>query len=77
MHTYAEIAISDDGKTAALIQNGKTLTATIASSTNPDLKFKVAQTTQTEIENPNKGVSVLAIDVPASDEEQSLEVEFK
>ena len=77
MHTNAEIAISDDGKTATLTQNGKTLAAKIANSTNPDLKFKVAQTTQTEIENPNKGVSVLAIDVPASDEEQELEVEFK
>ena len=77
MHTYAQIAISDDGKTATLTQNGKTLTATIASSTNPDLKFKVAPTTQTEIENPNTGVSVLAIDVPASDEEQTLEIEFK
>ena len=77
MHTYAQIAISDDGKTATLTQNAKTLTATIASSTNPDLKFKVASTTQTEAENPNKGVSVLAIDVPASDEEQTLEVEFK
>ena len=77
MHTYAQIAISDDGKTATLTQNGKTLTATIASSTNPDLQFKVAATTQTEIENPNTGVSVLAIDVPAFDEEQALEVEFK
>lgn len=77
MHTNAEIAISDDGKTATLTQNGKALTATIASSTNPDLKFKVAPTTQSKAENPNKGVSVLAIDVPASDEEQTLEVEFK
>ncbi len=77
MHTYAQIAISDDGKTATLTQNGKALTAAIAASTNADLKFKVAPTTQSKAENPNKGVSVLTIDVPATDEEQELEVEFK
>ncbi|MBQ9456849.1 MAG: heparinase II/III family protein [Thermoguttaceae bacterium] len=76
MHTQAAIELADNGKTAILTKEGKTLRAQIASSTNPDVQFQVAQTTQTPDENPNKGIFVLKIDVPALDEVQELVVEF-
>lgn len=79
-HTYAEIAISDDGKSVILSQKAgnkrKTLRVLLAESTNSDAHFEIRTTTQGPDENPNKNVQRLVICVPVTNSEQILKVRF-
>ena len=66
MHTKADVSISEDGKTATLTLNGKTLLVKLFDENGSDLKFatmaaKPYDTELTEGENINEGVTKLYI----------------
>lgn len=66
MHTRADVAISEDGKTAVLTQNGETLLVKLFDENGSDLKFaameaKPYDAERLDGENANEGVTKLYI----------------
>lgn len=76
IHTPAEIEMESSGKTAILKKEGKAVCFRILNPTPESARFSVHKTTQSEVENPNIGISVLAIELPLTENVQTIKVEI-
>lgn len=82
-HTNGTTSISSDGKTATIELNGKTLLAELRSPSDATFGTAAAERTSTlpalqgqAVDQPNPGVTVLVIDIPAPTSGAVIEVVF-
>lgn len=77
MHTKAQFDMADDFRSVTMEQGGKTLKARIVAPEGKNVKFGVKLPDQTENEASNAGVAKLAVELPTTDKEQTLIIEFE
>ncbi|GAA5882738.1 hypothetical protein JCM16303_006570 [Sporobolomyces ruberrimus] len=82
-HSNATVSVSSDGKTATLTMNGKTLLAELRSPSDAVFGTAAAERTSSlpalqggSVDQPNPGVTVLTIDIPAPTNGATIEVLF-
>jgi len=73
-HTFAQVQIAPDGRSATLTENGKTLKATILAPATA--QFSTASTESTPPQEPNTGLSNLIIPLKAQSGPQTIAVLF-